>query len=88
MGIDGRDVDQPPYLQPIVIEVPRPSLTQDLVAHDGWSRQQTQKTNLCESAETQVSVFRERCKPVLSALEVDVLGIRHGDPDIEIREKE
>jgi len=75
-------------LQPIVIEVPSPSLSLDLVTHDGWSRQQAQKTNLREPAETQMSVLRESRKPALGEVVMDVLGVRQGDPDVEVREKE
>jgi hypothetical protein len=72
----------------MVIQSPRRSLIQDLIAHHGSSGHQAQESNLSEPAKKQTRIFRQIQVPAMGALIMGVLGIGQGDPDVQVREKE
>jgi len=74
-------------IKPPVINVPGFRLAHHFGAHHGFGREQSQKTDLSDPAETETCVFIQARKPARRDGMVDVPFRRQRNPDIHIREK-
>jgi hypothetical protein len=74
--------------QPVVIEIPRFSLRQDLVPHHGGSGEQAEEPKLSQPAKAELGIIGHRTQPRSGGGVMNVASVCQCDPDVDVREKE